>query len=305
MPQRQSSISPTKIVRSIFKRAHVGAFALCVLLVAPHAVIAAEAQTTSQSTLQSNPETKTEQSAQQNDANPSDASAASQEPATEAYQPLRDIKGSGKYLIDRDGLILLGSGIAVLALARNFDEEAADAFRGHQRLSHSTAEIGNEFLGTGLPGVLIGGGFWIYGDLMGKSYHSHAGQAQLETMLITSIVTSALKGSVGRERPDTSDRYAWPSGHVSTVFASASVLHQFYGWKAGAVAYSLGALTAASRMSSNRHWLSDTVGGALIGLVVGRAISKSHLERAGTGVTWQIRPSIDERGTRAVVEFTY
>lgn len=71
-------------------------------------------------------------------------------------------------------------------------------------------------------------------------------------------------------RPDGSSRNSFPSGHTATAFAAATMLHHEYGGRS--VWYSVGGYTAAvatgiSRILNNRHWISDVVAGAGIGIV--------------------------------------
>ena len=67
------------------------------------------------------------------------------------------------------------------------------------------------------------------------------------------------------------DGYAFPSGHASTTFASASVLEAHFGWKFGVPAYAFATYVAASRLHENRHYLSDVVFGGAIGWPPGEA----------------------------------
>lgn len=194
------------------------------------------------------------------------------------YSPARNFKSSAINLFDRqNGWTAAIALTSVIAAKSSFDDDAQEYFNKKRRLGDIHA-LGNDILGTGIPGVLLGAGLWITGDLMGRTYETHAGQASIEALFATGIITAAMKGSFQRRRPDGSDPFSFPSGHTSTVFASAMVLQEFYGWKAGVPAFLLGALTAGSRMQENRHWLSDTVAGASLGILIGHAISRTHLD---------------------------
>ncbi|RYZ73172.1 MAG: phosphatase PAP2 family protein [Proteobacteria bacterium] len=85
--------------------------------------------------------------------------------------------------------------------------------------------------------------------------------------------------TVHRERPDGSDNLSFPSGHNTLAWTTAAVIHEFYGWKWGAVGYATGVITMVGRMGANKHWLSDTVGGAAAGIIIGGAIARAHKKR--------------------------
>ncbi len=76
-------------------------------------------------------------------------------------------------------------------------------------------------------------------------------------------------------RPDSSDRYSFPSGHTAEAFVSAEFLHLEYRgrvhWTVIAGGYAVGIGTAYLRMYHNKHWLSDVVAGAGIGIISTRA----------------------------------
>ena len=51
------------------------------------------------------------------------------------------------------------------------------------------------------------------------------------------------------------------------------MLQRNLGWKAGAAAYGVAAYVAASRVQEKRHFLSDVIFGATLGIVAGRAVT--------------------------------
>ena len=80
---------------------------------------------------------------------------------------------------------------------------------------------------------------------------------------------TGLKYAVRRPRPDGSSDDSFPSGHAAKVFTLATMMHLEYGGRSPW--FSIGAYTMASsvalmRVMNNRHWLSDTFAGALIGI---------------------------------------
>ena len=83
------------------------------------------------------------------------------------------------------------------------------------------------------------------------------------------------------------DWASFPSGHTSSAFATASVLQHHFGWKAGVPSYVVATYVASSRMAHSRHFVSDVVFGAGIGIAAGRATT-FHLRET----TVQVVPSV-------------
>jgi membrane-associated phospholipid phosphatase len=90
--------------------------------------------------------------------------------------------------------------------------------------------------------------------------------------LLAQGTTQAIKFAVGRTRPDGTS-HSFPSGHTSTMFATATVVQRHFGWKAGVPAYAAAAYVAAGRIQTKRHYLSDVAFGAALGVVAGRTVT--------------------------------
>jgi len=88
------------------------------------------------------------------------------------------------------------------------------------------------------------------------------------------LVWSA-KGITGRERPDGSNNQSFPSGHTATAFVAAEFLHQEFGYKCAWIdvaGYGVAAWVGAARVYKNRHWLSDVVAGAGVGMLTTKGV---------------------------------
>jgi len=57
------------------------------------------------------------------------------------------------------------------------------------------------------------------------------------------------------------------------TFAAATVLQQHLGYKAGIPTYLIASYVAMSRLHDNRHYASDVVFGAALGVVIGRSVT--------------------------------
>lgn len=83
------------------------------------------------------------------------------------------------------------------------------------------------------------------------------------------LVVNGMKYSFDRLRPDGSAYNSFPSGHTATAFMTATMLHKEYGWKSpwySIGGYTAAAITGVSRIMNNRHYLTDVVAGAAIGI---------------------------------------
>lgn len=85
------------------------------------------------------------------------------------------------------------------------------------------------------------------------------------------ITVNSLKQTVKKERPDGSAKNSFPSGHTATAFMLATMLHKEYGLTRSPLysiaGYSLATATALSRQLNNKHWFSDVLTGAGIGIL--------------------------------------
>lgn len=74
-------------------------------------------------------------------------------------------------------------------------------------------------------------------------------------------------------RPDKSNYKSFPSGHTATAFMAAMMMHKEYGDRSpwySISAFTVATATGISRILNNRHWLSDVLAGAGIGILSDR-----------------------------------
>lgn len=110
-------------------------------------------------------------------------------------------------------------------------------------------------------------------DLSGVKAHTDIRNRTLILMkagAATMISVYALKGLTAVQRPDSSNYFSFPSGHTALAFMSAAILHHEFGRKN--IAYSIAGFAAATlvgvlRVQHDRHWASDVLAGAGLGLL--------------------------------------
>lgn len=131
------------------------------------------------------------------------------------------------------------------------------------------------------PGATIGGAGVQFGGALatfalGRVTKSPrlaiVGADLVRAQIVGTMLTQGIKLSTGRQRPDGS-RFSFPSGHTASSFTTAAVLQRHFGWKAGIPAYGLAAFVAGSRLQENKHYMSDVIFGAAVGIVSGRAVT--------------------------------
>lgn len=92
----------------------------------------------------------------------------------------------------------------------------------------------------------------------------------LTSYAIMSATVLSLKSITKEERPDGSSKNSFPSGHTATAFAGAEFLFQEYKDKSvwiGIAGYTVATATGIFRVYNNRHWVTDIVAGAGIGIL--------------------------------------
>ena len=87
---------------------------------------------------------------------------------------------------------------------------------------------------------------------------------------IMGTVVNTMKYTTHVTRPDGSNDHSFPSGHTATAFMTATMLTKEYGhispW-IGIGSYTIASGTGLMRMANNKHWLSDVLTGAGIGIL--------------------------------------
>jgi len=87
---------------------------------------------------------------------------------------------------------------------------------------------------------------------------------------INNVAFSIGKSLTEVERPDGDGNRSFPSGHTSTAFMGATFLHKEYGAKSSLYSiagYSIATVTGGLRILNDKHWLSDVLVSAGLGIL--------------------------------------
>lgn len=178
-----------------------------------------------------------------------------------------------KYLPSRENLMWAGIGGGLALAVHPADDNLNRALVGDE-----TAEKifkAGEVLGE-LPTLLASASVvYAVGRLNDRPRVSHVGMDLIQSLAMSEALTQTLKYTTRRERPDGSGKNSFPSGHAADTFAFATALERHLGWKYAVPAYTFASYVAISRLPANRHWFSDAVFGAAVGIIAGRTVT-SH-----------------------------
>jgi hypothetical protein len=192
-------------------------------------------------------------------------------------------------LATRQEKLIYASGVALLAATdrstlRWFDNDLFEDEAEQDLLPQKASD-----LASGLPLVAE----LVIPYLVDGRYGRQSSRLALGAALNALVVVQPLKMAFGKERPDQaiggtryhgpSTRYSsFPSGHTAIAFAIATVYgHRYRRWKIPV--YLLATGVGIARIQAGRHYLSDVVAGAGIGVLAGRA----SLRGGGRLLSWR------------------
>jgi membrane-associated phospholipid phosphatase len=197
-------------------------------------------------------------------------------------------------VFSKDNLAPFLVGVAATGIGSRFDSQARQSLVGQVPGISRTASSAGGF-GVMAPATL---GLFVAGRFSGETRFRAFSYDATHAVILSSLYTNVLKAAVQRERPDGSDRLSFPSGHTSSAFALASVAQAHYGWKAGVPSYLAASAIGFSRISNDRHNLSDVLAGATLGVVSGRTVARLNGQpKPGRQRAFSIAPATDPSGS--------
>jgi membrane-associated phospholipid phosphatase len=182
----------------------------------------------------------------------------------------KPLGGDFRRLASEDNLLLATVGAAGSLTFHSVDRSVATASWGRGVVEEALE-----------PGALVGGflfqtgtAFTTYaiGRATNQPRLALIGADLVRAQLVAQTVTQTVKFTSRRTRPDGTT-LSFPSGHTASAFATATVLQSHLGWKVGVPAYAMASWVAASRVHMDRHYVSDVIMGATVGLLAGRSVT--------------------------------
>ena len=111
---------------------------------------------------------------------------------------------------------------------------------------------------TQFSGIALTAGLKMAG-VEGRSSWPRLIASSLASYGVMAAFVNGIKYSAKEMRPDESTKNSWPSGHTATAFVGATILHKEYGLTRSPC--------GVMRVLNNRHWISDVLSGAGIGIL--------------------------------------
>jgi hypothetical protein len=206
---------------------------------------------------------------------PSQAHASAASPAAEPVRPsiaddlFKPLLGDFRQLGSSRNLFLAGIGAGVALSSHPWDQDVArSAWAGEPHEAFEPGKHVGSFLAQSGAALVT----YTIGRTTGSARVAEVGARLFRAQVVAQGATQVIKFATHRTRPDGS-ALSFPSGHTAAAFATATVLHDEFGWKAGLPAFAMAGWVATSRVQMDRHYLSDVIAGATVGLLAGRSLT--------------------------------
>ena len=164
-------------------------------------------------------------------------------------------------------MILLG-GLIGSGLASQYDQTFQSNVQSNGLMPNGLAKVGDYW---GITGQLL-----LWGSFLNNDEKSNQLEYAMNAFIANGIITYGLKFAVRRERPDQSNTRSFPSGHTSNSFLTATIAQEIYGSNKGVPAYALACITGLSRIHDNKHYVSDVIFGAALGMAIGKGFAQVY-----------------------------
>ena len=195
-------------------------------------------------------------------------------------------------------LVILGSAYGgSLALQETGpDDTVEDHYTpGHHTMSSGWRDAMDAY---GNPGThfAIAGAWYLLGEQLQDDKTYNVGKTLASALIINDLTTMAGQAA-SWDRVPNGQWGSFPSGHTSSSFCIASVMHEAYGHVVGIPLYGLATLVAIERVDDRNHYFSDVMMGAVLGTVIGHSVASG---RDPELFGWKVLPWADPAGGTGV-----
>ncbi len=194
----------------------------------------------------------------------------------------RPIHWKGNDYLKLGGLI---GGTIILSAA---DDEVSSFFVNQQRNFPKVVRDFGWYFGSPQNYFMANAGLYGFGVFTKNEQIRRTSVLIISSSFTTGVITSLLKGSVGRARPSSglgnwefdafskeSSFNSFPSGHTSlSITAAHAIAKQFDNTWVKIGIYSIGAIPPISRLVDNAHWVTDIAFSAVVSIIVVDSIDK-------------------------------
>ncbi|HUU82235.1 MAG TPA: phosphatase PAP2 family protein [Phycisphaerae bacterium] len=215
------------------------------------------------------------------------------------WQDTKAVYGSGQNLV----ILGLAYGGSLALQESGPNDTIEDSFRRGHRTFNDDWRDG--FAAAGNPGThfALASLWYLLGQQTRNEKTYDVGKTLFSALTINGLSTMAGQAATWDDGPN-GEWGAFPSGHTSSTFTFASVMHRAYGHWVGIPLYGLGALVAYERVESEEHYFSDVVMGGVLGLVVGHSVAGEHeFELLGGRIMPYADPATGTSGIAWVKQF--
>jgi undecaprenyl-diphosphatase len=180
--------------------------------------------------------------------------------------------------------VWIAAALLLVGVALPLDHAVA-AWADHWKLPVLDALVGViNPIGSGVTLLVVSVALALLARCLGRSRLHDASWLAAVAFAFAGLVEFSLKHLVGPPRPDVDTALvasfdSFPSGHATSVFTVAAVFAAYYPvlrWPL----YGLAAAIALGRVYLDRHYVSDIVAGAVIGLTLAVYLYRERHRRA-------------------------
>lgn len=148
-----------------------------------------------------------------------------------------------------------------------------DGFKNSVRDHISGYKTGRKFKADEYIQYLPAAGYVGLGFIPGIKTRNNFKQrlmAGVTAYAVMAVAVNAMKYSFKHPRPGSGTRNSFPSGHSATAFTGAELIRIEYGNYIGCAGYAVALTVGVLRIYNDRHWVTDVLGGAAIGILSAR-----------------------------------